>query len=130
MWKRLSRRQPDAEKGSSEVNAESVHHSRRSGANAEEGKKVFETVGCKGCHAIGEDQAEPWKARERDIAPNLGNVGSKMPISWIAYWVENPSRYWDGTRMPNLRLSKMEAGSVAMYLAQQKNEPKNPAKGA
>ena len=98
------------------------------GSNAQEGQKIFETIGCKGCHAVGSDEAEPWKARERDIAPNLGNVGNKMSVSFMAYWVENPSRYWHGTRMPNLRLSKAEAGSVAMFLAQQKNPPLNPAR--
>ncbi|MEO7095929.1 MAG: c-type cytochrome, partial [Polyangiales bacterium] len=97
------------------------------GASAEEGKKVFETVGCQGCHAIGEDMAPAWKARERDIAPNLGNVGNKMSVSFMAYWIEDPTRYWHGTRMPNLRLSKKEAGSVALFLSQQKAAPKNPA---
>jgi len=97
------------------------------GSTAEEGEKIFETTGCRGCHAIGDDEAEPWKMRERDIAPNLGGVGNKMSTAWMAYWIENPSRYWHGTRMPNLRLTKAEAGSIAMFLANQKTEAKNPA---
>jgi cytochrome c551/c552 len=94
------------------------------GSTAEEGQKIFGTIGCQGCHALADEQAEPWKMRERDIAPNLGNVGSKMSVAWMAYWIEDPARYWHGTRMPKLRLTKAEAGSVAMYLATQKTDPK------
>lgn len=101
------------------------------GATAEQGKAVFNAYGCRGCHATSQDNLPPaWRRRERDIAPNLGNVGSKMSEDWIAYWAENPSRYWHGTKMPNLRLDRREAASVAKYLMTLKDEPPRGAEGA
>src|SRR6185295_4679810 len=49
-------------------------------ATAEKGKQVFESYGCQGCHArsdkdsADEKLAEPWRSRERDIAPTLANM--------------------------------------------------------
>jgi cytochrome c2 len=98
------------------------------GASAEDGKAIVEAYGCRGCHATAEENLPPaWRKRERDIAPDLVNVGSKMSEDWIAYWVENPSRYWHGTKMPMLRLDRREAASVAKYLITLKDEPKGTA---
>ena len=98
------------------------------GASAEDGKAVFNAYGCRGCHATSQENLpSAWRHRERDIAPNLGNIGSKMSEDWIAYWVENPSRYWHGTKMPNLRLDRREAASVAKYLMTLKDEPAGAA---
>jgi cytochrome c2 len=98
------------------------------GASAEKGKAYFESYGCRGCHAITEDNLpEAWRKRERDIAPTLANIGSKVGVDWLTYWIEDPSRYWAGTRMPKLRLSRIEAASIALYLSAQKDEPKDAA---
>jgi cytochrome c2 len=94
--------------------------SKVAGASAEHGKEIFEAYGCQGCHAVtssGPDVPEAWRGRERDIAPTLSNMKSKIQSpDWIAYWVSNPSQYWHGTSMPNLRLNDVEAASVAQYL--------------
>jgi cytochrome c2 len=98
------------------------------GASAEDGKALFDAYGCRGCHATTEENLPvAWRRRERDIAPNLGNIGSKASADWIAYWVENPSRYWHGTKMPMLRLDRREAASVAKYLTTLKSEPAGTA---
>ncbi len=102
-------------------------------SSAEKGKQIFEAYGCQGCHARSEsdtaDEKLPaaWRNRERDIAPTLANMGGKTTADWIAYWVENPSRYWHGTKMPNLRLSREEAASVGKYVASLKAPPQVPA---
>ncbi|MCA9621097.1 MAG: c-type cytochrome [Myxococcales bacterium] len=96
------------------------------GADADYGKQVFEAYGCQGCHANvdgGADLPEAWRLRERDIAPTLSNLANKTNPDRVAYWVENPSRYWHGTSMPNLRLDRREAASVAKYLTSLKSEP-------
>jgi len=104
------------------------------GATAEHGKLVFESYGCQGCHAradgdtADEKLPEPWRSRERDHAPTLSNIASKASVEWLAYWVENPERYWHGTKMPNLRLNRKEAVSVAKYLATLKATPAHAAK--
>ncbi len=98
------------------------------GATAEKGKVVFESYGCQGCHATTDtNPPEPWKSRERDIAPTLANMGGKTSADWIAYWVESPSRYWHGTKMPNLRLSREEAASVGKYVSSLSEKPLAPA---
>ncbi|MBI2896735.1 MAG: c-type cytochrome [Deltaproteobacteria bacterium] len=88
------------------------------GATAEAGKESFETLGCQGCHVTvpDEDRPGPFGARERDVAPNLANIGSKTNADWLTWWIENPARYWSGTKMPNLRLTRLEAASIARYL--------------
>lgn len=99
------------------------------GADAAMGKKYFEAYGCQGCHTVteGKELPHPWRNRERDIAPTLSNLGNKLSADWIAYWVENPSRYWHGTSMPSLRLSRIEAASIARYLVSLKSEAPYPA---
>ncbi len=106
-----------------------VGYSNVPGASAEDGKAIFNAYGCRGCHATAEENLPPaWRRRERDIAPNLGNIGSKVNVDWIAYWAENPSRYWHGTKMPQLRLDRREAASVAKYLSTLKGEPAGTAR--
>jgi mono/diheme cytochrome c family protein len=100
------------------------------GANKELGKQVFESYGCQGCHATvegGTKLPEAWRKRERDIAPTLSNLSAKTNADWIAYWVEDPSRYWHGSAMPKLRLSRVEAASVAQYLMSLSAKPHAPA---
>jgi cytochrome c2 len=99
------------------------------GASAELGKKVFEAVGCQGCHANteGAELPQAWRMRERDVAPNLASLVGKTNTDWLAYWAEDPTRYWHGTQMPNLRLSKKEAASVALYVMTLKAEAPAPA---
>ncbi len=98
-------------------------------ATAEKGKVYFEAYGCQGCHArtdadTGDEKLpEPWRSRERDIAPTLANMGAKTTADWIAYWVEEPNRYWHGTKMPNLRLSREEAASIGKYVASLTSKP-------
>jgi cytochrome c2 len=99
------------------------------GASADRGKQYFDSYGCRGCHVTSEDNPPtPWRNRERDVAPSLANIGNKMNADWLTYWVEDPSRYWHDTRMPKLRLSRVEAASIAQYLLTLKDEPKDTAK--
>src|SRR5258706_8694535 len=51
-----------------------------------------------------------------------------MGVDWLTYWIEDPTRYWHDTRMPKLRLSRVEAASIAQYLVTLKDEPKDVAK--
>jgi cytochrome c2 len=92
-------------------------------ASVEEGKRVFESVGCRGCHSAdppGERRGN-FGARERDRAPNLYGIGDKVNEAWLRAWVQNPAALWSGTRMPNLRLTDAEAANVAAYLMSLRN---------
>ena len=99
------------------------------GASAAKGKQYFDSYGCRGCHVTSEDNPPaPWRSRERDVAPSLANVGGKLGADWLTYWIEDPTRYWRDTRMPKLRLSRVEAASIAQYLLTLKDEPKDAAR--
>ncbi len=86
----------------------------------EEGAKLFETVGCRGCHSVepGDTRRPNESTKDRDFAPNLSNIGAKTSATWIYTWIKNPKAYWPQTKMPSLRLSDREAGSIAKWLAQ------------
>ena len=108
----------------------SCRRSRRDIKNpafVEEGKGLFESVGCKGCHAIEPDQygtpvgvAEGFKPNEarttKDFAPNLGKIAEKTSASWIYTWLKNPRDFSPHTAMPSLRLSDHEAEALTAFL--------------
>ena len=93
------------------------------GGTASRGKEIVETVGCLGCHTIG-DQTKVREARgtSYDIAPELTRVGSKVRPDWIYDWVRNPRHYNPTTKMPNLRLTDAEARDVTAYLVTMKDD--------
>jgi len=93
------------------------------GGDAAKGKGIVESVGCLGCHAIG-DQTNVRAARgtSYDIAPELTRVGSKARPDWIFDWVRNPRHYNPTTKMPNLRLTEGEARDVTAYLVTLKDD--------
>jgi len=93
----------------------------------EEGKGLFESVGCKGCHAIEADQIGtpigddshfiPTATRTtKDFAPNLGNIAEKTSARWIYVWLRNPRSFSPHTAMPSLRLSDHEAEALTAFL--------------
>ena len=92
---------------------------------SENGKKLFETVGCLACHRIGDDRlgVEAIDAASfRTHGPNLDGTGSKVNAGWLYAWVRNPKGYWHETKMPNLRLTEKEAADITAYLMSLKND--------
>lgn len=83
------------------------------------GKRVFESVGCAGCHIL------DAKAKRDDFfpkinrlhGPNLVRTGSKVSRGWLYAWVKNPKQYFPDTNMPDLRLTDQEAADVVAYVA-------------
>jgi cytochrome c2 len=99
------------------------------------GKRLFESVGCLGCHRIGDDrrgidlttpdgkQVKGFDAAAfRTHGPNLDGTGSKLEAGWLYAWIRNPRGLWHETRMPSLRLSEKEAADLTAYLMSLKNE--------
>jgi mono/diheme cytochrome c family protein len=100
----------------------------KSPAMVEEGKGLFESVGCKGCHAaepdqigspVGQDDAfKPAETRTtKDFAPNLSAIAEKTDPRWIYAWLKNPRDFSPHTAMPSLRLSDHEAAALTAYLS-------------
>lgn len=83
--------------------------------NQEEGKRICETVGCLGCHTLGNQGGE--------FAPPLDRIASKTTANWIYNWVQDPKHFNSETQMPSLNLSSREAADLTAYLMQQGEGP-------
>ncbi|MFI5289153.1 MAG: c-type cytochrome, partial [Polyangia bacterium] len=96
--------------------------------DAANGRQLFLTLGCRGCHNITYDKKDPTyiehknRASHYDHGPMLGDLGSKTNPDWIFTWLRDPKSYAPGTRMPNLRLSVQEAADLAAFLASGKSK--------
>ena len=91
------------------------------------GEKLFNVVGCKGCHVIEEDPQNlafevNQEALFRQHGPNLIGLGSKTSPEWLFNWLKDPSEYWHDTAMPSLRLTDEEARDLVAYLHSFNNE--------
>jgi mono/diheme cytochrome c family protein len=96
-------------------------------AFVEEGKGLFESVGCKACHAIEAGQhATPVGVNAgfgpgqtftaKDFAPNLDKIAEKTSAAWVYAWLKNPRDFSPHTAMPSLRLSDHEAEALTAFL--------------
>jgi len=111
----------------------------------ESGEKLFNAVGCMGCHQVKDEKEENltfdnlpyelymskfgYESEEitryellKNQGPNLIGIGSKSDAEWIYNWIKNPSEYYPDTRMPDLRLSHEEAADITAYLLTLKND--------
>jgi mono/diheme cytochrome c family protein len=78
-------------------------------AGAEEGRLIFFSQGCYGCHRLG--------AAGTPIAHDLSHVGRKYTESELARWLRDPSSQKPSAHMPRLALSEDEIRDLAAYLA-------------
>ena len=80
------------------------------------GKKLVESIGCKGCHGFAEGEFSTPLGKAKDLVPNLKDVAAKVGPQWVYNWLKNPRGYSPDTRMPSLRLSDDEARAITTYL--------------
>ena len=78
--------------------------------DSEKGKKLFESVGCQGCHTL--------NGKGEKFAPDLSRIANKVNADWLVTWIGNPHSYNEKSKMPDLRLSGQEASDIATYLIQ------------
>lgn len=74
------------------------------------GQRLFEQIGCTGCHLVGGYENIP------KIGPSLRRVSTKVDPSWIVRWIQNPHKFRPRTRMPNFDFSEDQAVAIASYL--------------
>ncbi|HXH05822.1 MAG TPA: c-type cytochrome [Vicinamibacterales bacterium] len=99
--------------------------------NAEAGRRLVETVGCKACHITQEEHITRAQAGpRRTFGQPLVGLGDKTTYVWIFNWVRDPRHYSPETYMPNLRLTDREAADIAAYLASLKGPAGEPARAA
>ena len=98
-----------------------------SGGDAKSGEQIVKSIGCQGCHVVGEgkrDEVGP----HRTFGQPLENIGNKTTYEWIYNWVKDPKHYSPNTYMPNLRLSDQQVADVATYLITLKGPQGAPPK--
>jgi len=102
-------------------------NSNRFIGDALNGEKLFNSVGCMGCHVSEKNPDDAplvndYKNLTKVQGPNLIGLGSKVSAEWLYEWIMNPQSYMPDTKMPNLRLAPQQAKDLTAYLLQDKNE--------
>ena len=77
--------------------------------SAEEGRQLFFSQGCYGCHRIG--------PAGTPIANDLSHIGRKYSQSELARWLRDPASQKPRAHMPRLALQEDEVRALAAYLA-------------
>ena len=77
--------------------------------SAGEGRQLFFSQGCYGCHRIG--------VAGTPIAYDLSRIGSKYSESQLASWLRDPAAQKPRAHMPRLALQDDEIRALASYLA-------------
>jgi len=83
--------------------------------DAKNGEQIVKSIGCLGCHVVGEGKRSEIGPR-RTFGQPLENIGNKTTYEWIYNWVRDPKHYSPSTYMPNLRLTDPQVADVATYL--------------
>jgi mono/diheme cytochrome c family protein len=95
--------------------------------NPKSGEAIVKSVGCQGCHIVGEGSRADAGPR-RTFGQPLENIGNKTTYEWVFDWVRDPKHYNPATFMPNLRLTDAQAADVASYLVTLKQAGGDAAK--
>jgi len=83
--------------------------------DAKSGEKIVKSIGCQGCHVVGEGSREA-AGPHRTFGQPLENIGNKTSYEWVYNWVRDPKHYNAATYMPDLRLTDGQVADVATYL--------------
>jgi mono/diheme cytochrome c family protein len=73
------------------------------------GRRLFETRGCYGCHAIGDVGAT--------TAPSLSRVGAKYSLSYLTRWLRDTPPRGSAEHMPKIQVTEPELQALAAYLS-------------
>ena len=84
--------------------------------DAKAGEAIVKSIGCLGCHVVGEGSRAEVGPR-RTFGQPLENIGNKTSYEWIFNWVRDPKHYSAATYMPDLRLTDAQVADVATYLS-------------
>lgn len=73
-----------------------------------QGKRLFQNLGCLGCHVVrGEGAA---------VGPELTNIRGKVDPQWLYDWVQNPKAFFPNSRMPVFNLTRQQSEDIGNYL--------------
>ena len=75
----------------------------------EQGKQLFFTQGCYGCHTVGKVGTP--------IGPALSHVGAQYALSYLMGWLRDPASQKHTAHMPKIDLNEQEIQALAAYLS-------------
>jgi mono/diheme cytochrome c family protein/predicted nucleic acid-binding Zn-ribbon protein len=75
---------------------------------AAKGKKLVESIGCKGCHGFADGDFSTPLGKEKDLVPNLKDIAAKVGPQWVYHWVKNPRDF-----SPTQKISSVASRSCA-----------------
>ena len=75
----------------------------------EQGKQLFFTQGCYGCHTVGKVGTP--------IGPDLSPVGGQYGLSYLTGWLRDPASQKRTAHMPKIDLTEEEIQALAAYLS-------------
>ena len=88
------------------------------GADATEAATLYGASFCSSCHAV---QNEAGNLVGGNLGPELTRVGSKVNPDWLRRWLDNPSAYHPGTRMPHYRVDQKQVALLSSFLLAKKD---------
>lgn len=74
------------------------------------GEKLFEKLGCHGCHLVEGYDGLP------KAGPALTAVAAKDDPAWMVSWIQNPHEFRGRTRMPWFLFDRQQSEQAAAYL--------------
>ncbi|MDB6120488.1 MAG: Cytochrome c, partial [Verrucomicrobiaceae bacterium] len=89
--------------------------------SADNGKKLYHTVGCVACHEPATDYRPPTAAKDANIdRPGNGSnplaLADAYDVNALGRFLMNPHDFRPAGRMPSLHLTVQEAADIAAYL--------------
>ena len=97
--------------------------------DAKSGETIVKSIGCQGCHVVGEGSREA-AGPHRTFGQPLENIGNKTSYEWVYNWVRDPKHYSAATYMPDLRLTDAQVADVATYLIDAEGPGRRRGEGA
>lgn len=82
----------------------------RSADTIARGEKLFEELGCHGCHLT-----DGYEELQK-VGPYLRLIRAKADPAWMVRWVTNPHSFHAKSRMPNFMFTPQQAESIVAYL--------------
>jgi nitric oxide reductase subunit C len=87
----------------------------------EEGRHLFDTLGCRACHILGEKGGY--------FGPPLNEAGRRLKPGWTYTWLKGPQKWRADVRCPNYGLTDADALKLTSYLQTLVQKPAAPKGG-
>lgn len=87
----------------------------------EEGKRLYDTLGCRACHILGEKGGY--------YGPPLNDAGRRLKPGWTYAWLKGPQKWRADVRCPNYGLTDADSLRITSYLQTLVQKPTAPKGG-